>query len=172
MNDETIHENRLRRKSGTSGLDAYLKRKEPEADTTVAACKAFGFLRGIRDTATSVEFRLRNGNSMFFPYGMMGPWKYNPSEGVLLKFSGDVIYLVLIRGSGLAKPLNDGAINLTQAGLQRHRILWIKEMTEEEIEEVGESGPTIDSIEIGEFESQEDLRNWLQKKAPAFLSPE
>jgi hypothetical protein len=172
MNDETMQENRLRRKSGASGLDTYLKRNEPEADTNVAACKAFGYLRGIRDSATSLEFRLRDGNSMFFPYGMMGPWKYNPSEGLLLKFSGDVIYLVLIRGSGLAKPLNDGAINLTQAGLQRHRILWIKEMTEEEVEQVGESGPTIDSIEIVEFESQEDLRKWLQKKAPAFLPAE
>jgi hypothetical protein len=99
----------------------------------------------------------------------MGPWKYNPSDGLLLKFSGDIIYLVLIRGSNLAKPLNDGAINLIQAGLQRHRILWIREMTDEEIEQVGESGPTIDSIEIGEFESQEELQEWLKKKAPAFL---
>jgi hypothetical protein len=172
MNDETIHDERLRRKSGNSGLDAYLKRKEPETDNSVAACKAFGYLRGIRDTATSVEFRLKDGNSMFFPYGMMGPWKFNPSEGLLLKFSGDIVYLVLIRGSNLAKPLNDGAINLTQAGLQRHRILWIAEMTKEEIQQVGETGPTIDSIEIGEFESQEDMRKWLQEKAPAFLPAE
>lgn len=171
MNDETMHEERLRRKSGASGLDAYLKRKEPEAaDNSVAACKAFGYLRGIRDSATSVEFRLRDGNSIFFPYSWMGPWKYNPSEGLLVKFSGDVVYLVLIRGSNLAKPLNDGAINLTQAGLQRHRILWVREMTDEEIQQVGESGPTIDSIEIGEFESQEELRNWLSKRAPSFLS--
>jgi hypothetical protein len=172
MNDETTQEDRLRRKPGASGLDAYLKRKEPETDNSVAACKAFGYLRGIRDTATSVEFRLRDGNSMFFPYGMMGPWKYNPSEGLLLKFSGDVVYLVLIRGSNLAKPLNDGAINLTQAGLQRHRILWIAEMTEEEIQQVGESGPTIDSITIAEFETQEELREWLRKKVPAFLPPD
>jgi hypothetical protein len=172
MKDETMQEDGLRRKSGNSGLDAYLKRKEPEADTTVAACKAFGYLRGIRDGATSVEFRLRDGNSMFFPYGMMGPWKYNPSEGLLLKFSGDIVYLVLIRGSNLGKPLSEGSINLTQAGLQRHRILWIAEMTKEEIQQVGETGPTIDSIDIGEFESQEDMRKWLQKKAPSFLPAE
>lgn len=169
MNDETMHENRLRRKPGASGLDAYLKRKEPEDDASVATCKAFGYLRGIRDAATSVEFRLRDGNSMFFPYALMGPWKYNPSEGLLLKFSGDLVYLVLIRGSNLAKPLDDGAINLTQAGLQRHRILFMREMTEEEIQQVGESGPTIDSIEIGEFESQKELGEWVRAKAPAFL---
>jgi len=41
-------------------------------------------------------------------------------------------------------------------------------MTKEEIERVGESGPTIDSIEIGEFTSYEERREWLKKKAPAF----
>jgi len=40
----------------------------------------------------------RDGNSTWFPYAHMGTWKYNPSEGLLLKFSGDLVYLVLIRG--------------------------------------------------------------------------
>jgi len=38
-----------------------------------------------------VEFRLRSGNSMWFPYAWLGPWRYDPSEGLLLKFSGDVV---------------------------------------------------------------------------------
>jgi hypothetical protein len=29
---------------------------------------------------------------MWFPYSWLGPWRYNPSEGLLLKFSGDVVY--------------------------------------------------------------------------------
>jgi len=86
----------------------------------------------------------------------MGTWRYNPSEGLLLKFSGDLVYLVLIRGSNLDKPLNDGAINLTTGGLQRHRIVWIREMAETEIKQVGDTGPTIDSIETAEFESGRD----------------
>lgn len=122
--------------------------------------------------SASVEFRLRDGNSMWFPYGWLGPWRFNPSEGLLLKFSGDVVYLVLIRGSNLDKPLGDGSINLTHAGLQRHRVLWIREMTKEEIERVGEAGPTIDSIEIEEFESQDALREWLKSRAPAFVRTE
>jgi hypothetical protein len=170
MSDERIQDDRRHHKPVQRGLNAYLTRKDSDSDASVASCKAFGYLRGIRDSATSIEFRLRDGNSTFFPYSWMGPWRYNPSEGMLLKFSGDLVYLVLIRGSNLAKPLSEGAINLTQAGLQRHRILWIREMTEEETRQVGESGPTIDSIEIGEFESQEELREWLQQKAPAFLS--
>jgi hypothetical protein len=100
----------------------------------------------------------------------MGPWKYNPSEGLLLKFSGDLVYLVLIKGSNLDKPLKEGAINLTHAGLQRHRVLFVREMGEDEIRQVGESGPTIDSIEVAEFESHAELKEWLSKKAPAFLS--
>src|SRR4029077_19149563 len=113
----------------------------------------------------AVEFRFRGGNSIWFPYSWLGNWQYNPSEGLLLKFSGDVIYLVLIRGSNLDKPLTEGAINLTHAGLQRHRVLWVREMSKEEIERVGESGPTIDSIEVGEFITHEDRREWMKKKA-------
>ena len=100
----------------------------------------------------------------------MGAWMYNPSEGLLLSFSGDVGYLLLIRGSNLDKPLNEGAINLTNAGLQRHRVLWIKEMTKEDIERVGETGPTIDSIEMGEFTSYEERCEWIKIRAPAFRS--
>jgi hypothetical protein len=169
MTDETIYQDRLQQNPPPAGIAAYLKSKEPEVEGTEASCKAFGYLRGIRDSATSVEFRFKDGNSTWFPYGWMGTWQYNPSEGLLLKFSGDLVYLVLIRGSNLAKPLSDSAINLTHAGLQRHRVLWIREMTKEEIRQVGETGPTIDSIEIADFESHDALKEWLNKKAPAFV---
>ena len=102
-------------------------------------------------------------------YSWLGTWKYNPSEGLLLTFSGDLVYLVLIKGSNLDKPLNEGGINLTRGGLQRHRVLWLGEMTTEEIRQVGDSGPTIDSIEVAEFESHVALKEWHKKKAPAFL---
>jgi hypothetical protein len=170
MNDnDPKHQNRLQRYPGTAGLNAYLQGKEPEAKATVASCKAFGYLRGIRDSATSIEFRFLNGNSTWFPYSLMGTWKYNPSEGLLLKFSGDLVYVVLIRGSNLDKPLNEGAIDLIHAGLQRHRVLWIREMTKEEIRQVGETGPSIDSIEIAEFDANDALKEWVGKHAPAFL---
>jgi hypothetical protein len=41
-------------------------------------------------------------------------------------------------------------------------------MSEEEIRQVGDSGPTIDSIQIAEFESHKALKEWLSKTAPAF----
>jgi hypothetical protein len=143
--------------------------KESETEDAEAKCEAFGYLRGLRESSASVEFRFRDGNSIWFSYGLLGSWQYNPSEGLLLKFSGDIVYLVLIRGSNLDKPLSDGSINLTHAGLQRHRVLWIREMTKDEIERVAESGPTIDSIEVGECATFEERREWIKKKAPAFL---
>jgi len=42
-------------------------------------------------------------------------------------------------------------------------------MTDDEIRRVGESGPTIDSIQVVEFESNADLNKWLESHAPAFL---
>ncbi len=82
----------------------------------------------------------------------------------MLKFSGDMVYLVLIKGSNLDRALGDTMIDLIRAGLQRHRVIWIREMSEKEIREIGNEGPTVDRIEIGEFESQAELRSWLTTK--------
>lgn len=169
LDDKPTHQERLQRNPHLAGLTGILQSKEAEVEEGEASCAAFGYLRGIRDHASAVEFRFRDGNSVWFPYSWLGTWRYNPSEGLLLKFSGDLVYLVLIRGSNLDKPLNEGSINLTHAGLQRHRVLWLREMSEEEITKVGETGPTIDSIQIAEFESHDTLKEWLGKNAPAFL---
>jgi hypothetical protein len=168
MTDKPTHGDRLKSLQ-PDGSTSPSSKKEAEVDGGEASCAAFGYLRGLRDVSASVEFRFRNGNSIWFPYGLLGPWQYNPSEGLLLRFSGDTGYLVLIRGSNLDKPLNQGSINLTNAGLQHHRVLWLKEMTKEDIDRVGESGPTIDSIEIGEFTTHEERCDWIKTNAPAFL---
>jgi hypothetical protein len=168
MNDDITHQDRLRGALFAGGKPPVAPTKDGDGGDE-GSCAAFGFLRGIRDSSTSVEFRFLSGNSMWFPYSWLGPWRYDPSEGLLLKFSGDVVYLVLIKGSNLDKPLTDGSINLTNAGLQRSRVLWIREMTSDEIERVGHTAPTIDSIEVAEFESHAALKEWLNQKAPAFL---
>ena len=143
--------------------------KETDDECGEASCSAFGYLRGIRERADALEVRFQNGNSTWFPYSWLGEWKFNPSDGLLLKFSGDLVYLVLIRGSNLDRPLSDTTTNLTTSGLQRHRIVWMREMSEEEIRQVGETGPTIDRIEVAEFESNAELKAWLEANAPAFL---
>jgi hypothetical protein len=167
MLDKPTHQERIQRRSHGGGTGGQPPPIEPDGEE--ASCPAFGYLRGIRDQATDVEFRMRNGDRVFFPYAWMGVWVYHPSDGLLLKFSGDLVYLVLIHGSNLDQPLGDGPINLTQAGLQRHRVLWVREMSDEEIRHVGETGPTIESILIAEFESNSALKEWLSKTAPGLL---
>jgi hypothetical protein len=159
---------RPRQKPPAKGLSGILQSKESDTEGVEDACRAFGYLRGIREQAAAVEFRFRSGNSVWFPYGWLGTCYFNPSEGLLIKFSGDLVYLILIRGSNLDQPLADTNTNLTSSGLQRHRIVWMREMNEEEIRQVGESGPTIDSIEVAEFETHAALKEWLAQKAPAF----
>jgi hypothetical protein len=143
--------------------------KEIDEEAGEGSCSAFGYLRGIRERADAIEIRFKNGNSTWFPYSWLGEWKFNPSDGLLLKFSGDLVYLVLIRGSNLDRPLSDTTTNLTTSGLQRHRIVWMREMSEEEIRQVGETGPTIDHIAVAEFETNAELKSWLEANAPAFV---
>ena len=51
---------------------------------------------------------------------------------------GFTVYLVLIKGSNLDRPLTEGSVTLTHAGFQRHGGVSVREMTEEEIRHVGE----------------------------------
>ena len=169
MTDKLTHQERLKRLLHQEKPGSPLP-KEAEAEEVEVPHGAFGYLRGVPDHPGAVEFRLGDGTSAFFPYALLGPWRFDPGEGLLLlKFSGDLTYVVLIRGSNLDKPLNEGAINLTTGGLQRQRVLWVREMSEEEIRQVGETAPTIDSIQVQQFESQAALKEWLREKAPAFL---
>jgi hypothetical protein len=134
------------------------------------SCPAFGFLRGgIGDRALAVELRFRSGDSEWFPYSHLAGWRYNRSVGLLLKITSDVTTLVLIRGSNLDAELPGRSVNLTDHGLQRHKITYIREMDEDELRRAGKGEPTIDRIEVAEFDGQEAATEWLKMKAPAFL---
>jgi hypothetical protein len=133
-----------------------------------ASCPAFTYLRGLRERALAVEFCFKTGDREWFAYNLLGSWRYNPSIGLLLKFTGDLVTLVLIRGSNLDALVND-TVNLTDRGFQRHRILSVREMDEDELRNAGKGQPTIDRFEVGEFETAEEQREWLGKAAAAFL---
>jgi hypothetical protein len=138
------------------------------ADAEEATCAAFTYLRGLHERALAVEFCFKTGDREWFEYSLLGSWRYNPSVGLLLKFSGDVTSLVLIGGSNLDAVVND-SVNLTDRGFQRHRILAVREMDDDALQKAGEGQPTIDRIDIGEFETAEEQRAWLGKLAPAFV---
>ena len=158
----------LRRRSVETLRSAPAAEAATAKDGEEDSCPAFGFLRGLHERALALELRFRDGNRETYPYSWLGPWKYNPSAGLLLKFTGDVVTLVLVRGSNLDALVNQSA-NLTDRGLQRHRITYMREMDEDELRQLGDAGPTIDRIEVAEFESQEEQREWLKKTSPAFL---
>jgi hypothetical protein len=140
-----------------------------EADDT--ACLAFGYLRGMHERALGLELRLRNGNREWLPYGLLASCRFDPSVGLLLKFTGDVVTLVLVRGSNLDLPVHEGAVDLIERGLGRHRVTFIREMGEDELRKTGEKEPTIDSIEVAEFETREEMQAWLARTAPEFVRP-
>ena len=118
-----------------------------ETDEEEEECLAFGYLRGIRERALHLDLRFANGNCETFPYSWLGPVKYNPSAGLLLKFVGDLVYLVLIEGSNL-NALVKGAVSLYDRGLQRHRITFVREMTRQQRERAGEGEVAIERIRI------------------------
>jgi hypothetical protein len=146
------------------------RNKESETESEEDSCLAFGYVRGLQDRALAVTFRLLSGDSECYPYSCLVSWRFNPDVGLLLKFSGDVVTLVLIRGSNLNAPVG-GTTNLTDRGFQRHRITWVREMDEDELRQAGEGEPTIDRIDIAEFQTTEEQAEWLKKRAAAFVRP-
>lgn len=162
----TSHQNRLKANPHLAGKLAGGGPNPPDGGE--GACPAFGYLRGLHERANAIEFRLKGGNSVWFPYNWLGTWKFDPSIGLLLKFSGDLVYLVLIRGSNLDKPVGDSGIDLVRAGLQRHRIIWVREMGDGDLTDQAETGPTIDSIEVAEFENHDALKAWLATHAASY----
>lgn len=158
---------------GDSSADSFFaetatRQRSREAESEEASCKAFGYLRGLQDRALAVRFCFRNGNSICLPYAWLGPWEYNPSVGLLVKFTGDAVVLVLIRGSNLDAQVGGASVNLTDRGLQRHRIVWVREMDQDELRRTGEGEPTVDRIDAAAFVTQEKLREWVSRMAPAF----
>lgn len=131
--------------------------KQENAASDEEECAAFGYLRGIRDRALMLEFRQRNGNSRAFPYSWLGPVRYDPSHGLLLKFVGDMNYLVLIEGSNVNGLVKE-TINLYDRGIQRHRITWVREMERREMDGARPGDVTIDRIRLLAYRSEQELK--------------
>jgi hypothetical protein len=150
----------LLRRSKLGGLPS-----EPaeSVDAEEDECHAFGFLRGVRDRALFLELRFANGNRHALPYSWLGPALYNPSAGILLKFVGDNITLVLIEGSNLNSHV--GGLNLFDRGILRNRVSWIREMTRQESERIGPQGLVIDRFRMTSYRSDEEPKDagWIER---------
>ncbi|MGE4003409.1 MAG: hypothetical protein AB7I48_24750 [Planctomycetaceae bacterium] len=104
---------------------------------------AFGFLRGVRDTAFMLEIRHRDGKLSAFPYGLLDRAEFDPSDGLKLKF-GSVTVRIIGRNLGAeARPnlrLFDGII--------RRRVSWIQETDEATAMEAPKGAVVIEAVEV------------------------
>ena len=166
MSDNNLDLRAMRGKTGLARAVSPGERRGAPPDPALEdeeECPAFGYLRGIRDRALSIEFRLAGGNSAAFPYSWLGPVQYNPSHGLLLKFTGDLVYLVLIEGSNLNAVAN-GVVSLYERGIQWHRITFVREMTRQQVEKAGEGEVTVERIRTLSYRPDDEPKDveWLE----------
>jgi hypothetical protein len=164
MKDNSMDLLALRGRAGQPRPGSPLDRAgQAETDSDEEECLAFGYLRGIRDRALSLELRFADGNRLAYPYSWLGPASYNPSAGLLLKFVGDLVYLVLLEGSNLNALVNN-SVSLYDRGIQRHRVMWVQEMTRQQVEKAGEADVTIERIRILSHRADEEPQQveWLE----------
>ncbi len=165
MNDKAIDLHALRGRGALPRPAAAPERSNAAPDPTSdeEECRAFGYLRGIRDRALSIEFRFADGHSLAFPYNWLGPMQYQPSKGILLQFNGDTITLVLLEGSNLNALVN-GSVSLYDRGMQRHRVTWVREMTKQEGARAGEGEVAVRCIRMLSYQHGEEPKGvqWLE----------
>lgn len=142
-----------------SSVPENVQKKEQDEESHAA----FGYLRGIRDRAQSLELRFAAGNSKAFAYQCLTEADYLPGTGLLLKFEGHKINLVLIEGTNLGLIVNEAA-NLYDRGILRHRVTFLKEMTPLQIRNAGKGEITISRIRIHSHRQDEEPTgiDWLK----------
>jgi hypothetical protein len=135
MSDETL----LRKYMGRNGGAG------PESDADSDSTDnfgAFGWLRGVRDRAISLELRKKCGNILAINYGFIDRVEFEPSEGIAIYSSGQKIR---IRGRNLnteARPL----VRLFE-GICRQRVPWIVEVDRIADLKAGQTATVIERIE-------------------------
>jgi hypothetical protein len=92
---------------------------DPDAYEDLAS---YGLLRGNKERALMLNFRLLDGTQDAFPFTLLERILYSPGVGITLRFVG---VLVTIEGQNLAArpPSSVGLLD----GLHRHRVPWIAE---------------------------------------------
>jgi hypothetical protein len=103
---------------------------------------AFGWMRGIRDRAVSLELRRKDGSILAIGYGWLERVQFDPSEGITLSAAGQKIR---IRGRNLNAEIRP-SVRLFE-GLARHRVPWIREADRSAGLQAGDRDTVVDSIE-------------------------
>lgn len=83
---------------------------------------SFGWLRGMRERATMLELRKKDGNITAIGYAWIEKIEFDPSEGITIHALG---LQVKIQGRNLNAEVRPG-VGLFQ-GLTRQRVPWVEE---------------------------------------------
>lgn len=128
-------------------LSRYLGRPSSDSDSTDAEspddCRAFGWLRGVRDRAVMLELRRKDGSITAIGYAWVERVEYNPSEGIRLLVAGQELR---IRGRNLNKEVRP-SVRLFE-GLTRHRVPWVREADRTTDMQSGDADTVVESIEL------------------------
>jgi hypothetical protein len=83
---------------------------------------AFGWLRGVRDRAVSLELRRKGGDILAIGYSWIERVEFNPSEGITLHCGKQIIRLCGRNLNSETRP----QMRLFE-GICRHRVPWVVE---------------------------------------------
>ncbi len=132
------------------GLDKYFRRPAeaaveeivPEEGEATNDLGAFGFVRGTRDRAVSLELRKKTGDIMAIGYGWIERIEFNPSEGITIHALGQSIR---IKGRNLNTEVMP-SIRLFES-LVRQKVAWIQESDEPDRMLADEKATVVEHIE-------------------------
>jgi hypothetical protein len=104
------------RRSG--GIEAAI----PEPDDAASDLGCFGWLRGARERAVSLELRKKDGRILAIGFSWIDHVEYDPDRGITLHTPDRTVRII---GSGLNTEVRPG-VSLF-GGLIRHRVSWVRE---------------------------------------------
>ena len=104
---------------------------------------AFGWLRGVQDRALMLEIRHKDGRVTAKGYSWLQSAEFDPSEGITLNFSGEMIR---ISGRNLNAEVRPN-IRLF-AGILRHRVPWIQEADGATVHEAPKDAIVIEVVKV------------------------
>jgi hypothetical protein len=134
MADEQTLRKYLARNGGPGGeADS-----DADAGDTEDVGGVFGWLRGVRDRAISLELHKRCGDVLAINYGWIERIEFSPSAGIAVYAGGQKIR---IKG----RNLNAKVRSLFQ-GISRHRVPWVAETDRPADLKAGQEATVIEEI--------------------------
>jgi len=114
-----------------------------EEDEGVEELPAYGWLRGVRDRASMLEFRLKTGNCQALGYPWLFKVDFEPSKGIVLNFT---TWVVTLAGRNLRE---------LYGMIQRHRVVWVQE-SDALRDTASDKATVITSITLAQQKPQEE----------------